>query len=103
MSELNPGIRKTVKWLNDNGFRTVDSGDGQTHDYECDREDPYVVIACAPTKLVGEAIRLRALVQKQGVTITPIGEGFACIQASYDPANDYGCIELVGVRDKELF
>lgn len=35
---LNPGIARTVQWLNSQGFMTTDSGDGATHDHECDRD-----------------------------------------------------------------
>jgi hypothetical protein len=35
---LNPGIAKTVALLNWMGYRTTDSGDGETHDHECDRD-----------------------------------------------------------------
>ena len=44
MDKLNPGIVKTVKMLNDAGYTTTDSGDGETHDYECDRDVGYVVV-----------------------------------------------------------
>jgi hypothetical protein len=101
--DLNPGIKRTVEWLNREGFRTVDSGDGATHDYECDRTAPYVVVACAPTKLVSEAIRLRVWVQKRGVTVSPIGDGPVFIQASYDPTDDSAFLDLNGADDALLF
>lgn len=45
LEELNPGIRKTVAYLRSLGFDTVDSGDGQTHEHECDRPHGYVTIS----------------------------------------------------------
>ena len=42
--DINPGIRRTVEWLNAHGFRTTDSGDGVTHMAECDRGYAYVSI-----------------------------------------------------------
>lgn len=102
---MNPGIVKTVRWLNDNGFVTTDSGDGETHDCECDRDHAYVVIRCAPEDMVVEADRLLTLLQFAGVSVDPIDfdQERPCIQADYDPANRMATISLMGVSDKVLF
>jgi hypothetical protein len=103
---LNPGIRRTVKWLNENGFPTTDSGDGKTHDYGCDRPFPYVVIRPAPDKhLEEEADALMVLLEQQGVKVMQLGvqEGAPWIQASYDPTNGIGLIDLANVDDALLF
>ena len=102
MSNLNPGIVRTVEWLNAHGFKTIDSGDGETHDYECDRPYPYVVMITSPDKLVDEAERLYSLLSSEGFLLAPFGcESDACIQASYDPADGTAVIELINLADKD--
>jgi len=101
--ELDPGIRKVVRWLNDNGFKTVDSGDGRTKftedgkplpewesgdpDFDMVIPHPHVVIEVTPEALVSETDRLHRLVQER-VAVEPIGfddEGVS-LQGTYDPA-----------------
>lgn len=105
--ELNPGIAKTVAWLNAHNFTTVDSGDGKTHDYACDREYPYVVLRCHCGELVDEARRLQSLLSARGTTVEPIcpDGSVVCIQATYDPADgdDVAFIDLMGLDDARLF
>lgn len=106
MTNLNPGIRRTVVWLNEvGGFRTTDSGDGKTHDYGCDRDHPYIVITVdKPEKfLVKEANRLHTVLLYRGIEVVPVGEGGPCIQASYDPVNEIGVIDLSNVDDALFF
>jgi len=107
---LNPGIRKTVEWLNAHGFVSCDSGDGKTHDFGCDRTYPYVVVKLPPfaiDSLVGEADRLKRLVEDQiGFPIEPLGPDPGAkpeIQASYDPASGSALIDLMGVTDAMLW
>lgn len=105
MANLNPGIREVVAWLNKHGFRTTDSGDGKTHDYECDRDYPYVVIRIpdAP-RLVYETNRLFLLLVDLGIRARPIGRepGAVEIQASYDPGNSTAVIDVMGLDDARL-
>ena len=103
--KLNPGIRRTVKWLNDHGFLTSDSGDGKTHEFECDRDHAYVVILVpTPEELVAQTQRLVALLEGQGVVLGPVGFNDApCIQASYDPVNGLPVIDLMNLDDDKLF
>lgn len=100
MKNLNPGIINTVKWLNENGFQTVDSGDGETHDYECDLECPYVHISVAPEKLISEANRLQAKLQENGIVLTESDESGSSptIQASYSPLDGLAFISLFNVK-----
>lgn len=65
--KLNPGIRATVRFLRDHGFHTCDSGDGVTHEFECDLPSPYVHIQCDPHKLASETERLFKLMKGAGV------------------------------------
>jgi hypothetical protein len=67
LATLNPGIRHTVQTLREWGFLTLDSGDGETHQFECDRECPYVVIRVAPEKLVEESHRLMDLLEDRAI------------------------------------
>jgi len=100
--ELDPGIREVVRWLNDNGFKTVDSGDGKTKftedgkplpewesaDPEFDMviPHPHVVIEVVPDALVAETDRLHRLVQERA-PVEPVGlDDAVTIQGTYDPA-----------------
>lgn len=106
---LNSGIRRTVQWLNGHGFETCDSGDGATHDYGCDRDYPYVVAKVDPGSLVMEADDLKLIMEARGITVVDVqpyesmGERDICIQASYDPGNTVGLIEIMYVTDEMLF
>lgn len=97
---INPGIRNVVEWLQGLGFETVDSGDGETHDFECDRPEPYVVIQTLPHRLVDDARRLRACLQARGIELEPQGPtpGVPVAQANYCPVSGTAFIDLTGVR-----
>ena len=101
-AKLNPGIRKTVELLQSNGFATCDSGDGKTHDFECDRDGAYVCIECDPERLVHECRRLKLVLAQAGVSTEPIGSDGPSVQGSFDPANGTAVIELMGVDDSML-
>lgn len=103
--DLNPGIRRIVTWFNDMGFTTIDSGDGKTHDFECDRDYAYVVIKIDPAQMVSGADRLKTILEEHGVCIGPIGpEGdlTPCMQASYDPVQGAAFIDVMNVTDDML-
>lgn len=102
---LNPGVRRLVRVLREAGFDTCDSGDGATHDHECDRSYPYVVIRVRPAEMAEEARRLRKVLRAFGCAVdTAIGmdESEPAIQATYDPVNDIATIDLTGVTDAAL-
>ena len=100
---LNPNIRKLVALLNENGFRTTDSGDGATHDYACDRDHAYVVSVVEPALLVQRAHELVTLLAANGVTLGPMSEDATpCVQASYDPLNGFAILDLMHVTDDML-
>jgi hypothetical protein len=67
LKELNPGIRTTVQTLRSWGYQTMDSGDGETHQFKCDRQHPYVVIRVHPAQLVEESHRLMRLLNDRGL------------------------------------
>lgn len=106
--ELNPGIRRTVEWLNSLGFETSDSGDGKTN-VEIGMEEAlpfsHVIIIVTPEKLVEETRRLRDVLQSKGIRIDAIAMDMELpsIQASFDPVDEIGIIFLSGVDDQKLF
>lgn len=118
IEEMNPGIRKTVQWLRDNGFRTCDSGDGVTHECECDRDQAYVVIRVEPYEMAAEADRLMKLLDGMGVSLADayeaVGDAYAAgtlgekmdypfLQADYNPVNGIATLDLACVSDAVLF
>lgn len=106
LESLNPGIRRTVALLRARGFRTCDSGDGETHDHACDREDGYVVVQVEPARLVDEADRLAEVLQGAGVRVTPRQlepiDGVTHIQASYCPVDRIGLVDVSPIHDRQL-
>lgn len=107
---LNPGIRKLVSLLNEAGFVTTDSGDGETHDFECDRSYGYVTILTEPAKMVAEADRLMDLLKSWGLDPIPqMPEGEAVldlrqchIEASYSPTDGFAVLDVQHVHDRML-
>lgn len=101
LSQLNPGIRATVEWLNRHGFQTTDSGDGETHEFTCDLPYPYVHITVPARFLVSEIDRLVELLRGRGVVVQPMDEDCSvpCLQGTYDPADGVGgVISLFNVK-----
>ena len=110
LASLNPGIRFTVAMLRSHGFNTVDSGDGKTHEFECDQSIPYVHIQVHPyTALVEEADRLCRLLRDRGVSFADAtfdAEGNLVgphIEAHYSPADGIATISVSNVDDALLF
>jgi hypothetical protein len=104
--DINPGIAKTVAWLNANGFRTTDSGDGETHMAECDRPYPYVVIILgSPLDIVPEVDRLALLLADLGVVVGPLDEqgNGPYIQGMYAFGAGPAMIDMMNITDKMLF
>lgn len=91
VASLNPGIRDAVLALREAGFDTQNSGDGQTHDCECDRDYPFVVIRVDPADLVATADRLALFLSEKGISVDEDGpdglpEDSVNIEAFYNPA-----------------
>lgn len=106
-SKLNPGIRRTVCWLRSLGFNTCDSGDGQTHEHDCDRGYPYVSMRGDPR----DADRLRRVLMQAGIPVLSATEAWGeggdqpagvHISYTYDPADGVGVVDLGGLRDDML-
>jgi hypothetical protein len=94
LETLNPGIRHTVQTLRKWGFNTCDSGDGSTHEFECDLPHPYVHILVDPLRMVTETDRLLILLINAGIDFNnhphpqEDPEGYAkhpTVEASYLP------------------
>ena len=100
-SNINPGIRRVVKLLNDAGFMTCDSGDGETHDHSCDRDEPYVVVRTRPDWLVEVSNNIARLLEKQG-----LGDRLEVfdiiITATYSPIDGIAAIDISGIHDRML-
>lgn len=106
-NEINPGVRRLVRLLNDNSFITSDSGDGLTNKPTMGDEAldyPHVMIPVEPRDLVSEARRLKALLSEYGVIVPPTGmdETEPNICASFDPGDDSAIITLTNVSDLNL-
>lgn len=111
--KLDPGIRRTVLWLNDRGFRTTDSGDGVTKNqddhYPCALPVPHVFMYVAPDRMVADShLLLDALVAAgldPGESVVVSGQEMPAwsVETSYDPSNRYASLHLFGVNDAKLF
>lgn len=114
--ELDSGIRATVRWLNENGFRTTDSGDGRSKyangdecAMDCAMPFPNVAILTNPSDLATECERLSELLRERGIPPVPMGSeiepGNIHIQGSYDPTLESDVrsfILLFGLDDSML-
>lgn len=113
--DMDPGIRQTVRWLNNNGFITTDSGDGKTKyaDGEepcCAMPFPNVAIQTKPEALAADCDRLADLLREKGVQVKPMGEegpeetGLVNFQGFYDPtvSTTEAYIVLTGLDDETL-
>lgn len=105
--DLDVGIRRLVRTLNDNGFKTCDSGDDRSKFDDGDPGEgllniPHVAMSCDAKVLVSECDRLRNLLQDLGIKVEQMSVGRSvCIQGSYEPG--HGCLIMVlGADDSML-
>lgn len=113
-ANLDPGIRATVLWLRERGFKTCDSGDGKTKieagynavpegepapapgEASCEALPvPHVIIATTPEAMVAEARRLADALREAGVELDPASGKTA--QAMFCPTQGVAIIELYNV------
>jgi len=101
---LNPNICKVVALLRANGFDTMDSGDGQTHDYECDLPIPYVHSRVDSGAMAREADRMQALFEAEGIAFNGIDEdgNGVSVEATYSSVDGIATVSLFGVHDGML-
>lgn len=106
LASLNPGIRSTVWQFREWGFDTKDSGDGKTHQFDCDLKCPYVHIETTPDKLASEADRLLGLLKQSGVNFDNCPHpqdnpeefaDFPTVEASYSPIDGKAIIFTMNV------
>lgn len=100
MDKLNLGIVRTVTLLNDEGFRTCDSGDGETHDYECDRDVGYVVIVTNTDDMVLDSQKVLKLLEARGMVFDPAEDKF--LSVSYSPVDGIAVIDIHNIHDRML-
>lgn len=91
---LDPGIRRFVKWLNDRGYQTTDSGDGVTKG-EFGEPEPHVYMVVSADNLVCWAHMLRKDLNALGVTDGQV-------QATYNPDDGVAMLSIHGVNDSML-
>lgn len=116
--ELDPGIRKLVQLLRDNGFVTTDSGDGVTKfedgDAPCSCAEPMpnVYIETSRELMLTEVDRLVELL-KRSVRAGLLEETFVdptidqevplvIIEATYLPMSGASILAVHGICDKDL-
>jgi hypothetical protein len=113
-ANLDPGIRATVLWLRERGFKTCDSGDGTTKieagyndlpegesapkpgEVSCEAIPvPHVIIATTPESMVADALRLADALREVGVELD--AESGKTAQAMFCPTQKVAIIELYNV------
>lgn len=98
-SQLAPGIRDVVRWLNYRGWSTTDSGDG-TSEMECAVVEPMVNIEMAlPCNLPAQAERLALDLASFGVRMNICGRR---VEAHYSTADGVAGLLLFGVTSKDV-
>lgn len=104
---IDPGVRNLVRWLNEKGYATTDSGDGVTKPADGDEgaeTHPHVYIQTSRAQLLDTADRLKSDLASVGVHVDQMGPDMSSpsIQATYDPGNVSSAIMLYGVSDATL-
>lgn len=94
--DFDDGIKETVKFLNENGFRTTDSGDGSKINMECALLVSNVHILVEPDSAIAESNRLLSILR----TMTTVGP--SNIQLTYDPVDQYCILSIYNINDKRL-
>lgn len=101
-SNLDPGIRETVRRLREWGYNTVDSGDGVSKPpvgRDLDIPHVFITVAAFGTLLI-EADHLKHELRKAGIPVRAQGRAARVwIQATYDPADGTAIIGVYGLND----
>jgi len=110
--DLDPGIVETVRWLNDLGYSTTDSGDGVTkfekgRGFEGVLTWPHVVITLLNADcLVEECRKLSRLISKtlgyEPRNPPDDGSDWFLIEGSYNTVDNIPLIMVMGLHDKML-
>lgn len=101
-NDLDPGIRNVVRWLNEQGFKTFDSGDGVTKDYGT--PFPHASMEVEPSKLVEACDRLVAALEEAGVEVDPYDseEDSVAVRGMHYPGIPRTLVLLSGLDDEGL-
>ncbi len=104
MNTVNPEVRTLVEWLNLNGFRTTDSGDGRNYSAGMEGAVPFpmVAIGVESEALTAEADRLAELMSNVFGLIFSERPGAPNIEASYNPGDGCAVVVLTNVTDSQL-
>lgn len=104
--ELDPGIREVVRFLNEAGFTTTDSGDGVTKppDEDCVIPVPNVHIPVPATVAVAESHKVMQLLEGCGVMFDPThpDDPEPSIQLTYSPTDETAIVSVYGLNDSLL-
>jgi len=103
MSIINPGIRRIVALLNEAGWETCDSGDGETRRCACDRDVGYVVVKLDLDRFDLEVatVDVYEFLRTHGIVFGH-GPGEALISGSYSPIDGLALVNVHGVHDRML-
>ena len=100
---INPGIVKTVAALNAIGLETCDSGDGETHAAECDRDVGYVVVKVPNKYDIIHASHCVAVELKRLGAPMDTGDGSGVlVQAMYSPLDGVATVDVSQIHDRML-
>jgi len=101
--DINPGIRETVRRLQEAGYETCDSGDGETHDHTCDRQEGYVVILLKDDDDIVEHVnKVGALLSSWGVDLSNPHHNGVLLQGNYGYADRLKMVDIHGIHDRIL-
>ena len=106
--QLDPGIRKVVRFARSLGIDTTDSGDGVTKlaagwDPGEAMDFPHVWASFDdPHRAVTAASRLRRALRDKGVELQQNGLPGVTIEASFDPVTGISVVMLNGLSDEML-
>jgi hypothetical protein len=107
--QLDPGVRRLVRWLRNLGFVTTDSGDGYTKLMENSNdpdvlEYPHVFMIVACEQMYQEAARLVAALHTLGIEIKQWDgcEIIPMVWAEWDAGDQTAVIGLIHVDDTML-
>lgn len=105
--KLDPGIRRTVRWLRSLGYETCDSGDGVTKlamfnsPAEAFEQGgilnvPHVFIWSTPETMIADARRLLAVIEET------FGYPVGIVEATFNPADGEAIISVRSIGDSNL-
>lgn len=104
--ELDPGIREVVRFLNEAGFTTTDSGDGvsKTDPDGCHLDIANVHLIVSTAEAVAESHKVSDLFEGCGVMFSPAHPDAPepSIQLTYNPHDGVAIVSVYGLDDSLL-